>query len=212
IPRNRGVTEMVMLKVSQWKGVIRFGKRGKLNPRYGGPFKVLAKVGPVTYRFELPDQLSRVHRTFHVSILKKCYVDEPLAISLDEIQIDDKLNFIEEPVKIMDHEVKQMKQGRIPIIKVTARIVYHLLGGGIGANTKTRDYKIIPLPVLNSKQWETLLQMLKNGSGSIVNMNGKYLWIIDSCASHDMTGFHFEDGDWCGLKKGWKTISFPGEV
>nr|GEX70482.1 putative reverse transcriptase domain-containing protein [Tanacetum cinerariifolium] len=66
---------------------------------------------------KLPDQLSRIHSTFHVSNLKKCYADEPLAISLDEIQIDDKLNFIEEPVEIMDREVKQLKQSRIPIVK-----------------------------------------------------------------------------------------------
>ncbi|GJY80058.1 putative reverse transcriptase domain-containing protein [Tanacetum coccineum] len=117
-PMEFQVGDMVMLKVSPWKGVIRFGKRGKLNPRYIGPFKVLAKVGTVAYRLELPDQLSRVHSTFHVSNLKKCYADEPLAISLDEIQIDDKLNFIEEPVEIMDREVKQLKQSRIPIVKV----------------------------------------------------------------------------------------------
>ncbi|GJW59411.1 putative reverse transcriptase domain-containing protein, partial [Tanacetum coccineum] len=98
--------------------VIRFGKWGKLNPRYIGPFKVLAKVGMVAYRLELPDQLSHVHRTFHVSILKKCYADEPIAISLDEIQIDDKLNFIKEPIEIIDREVKQLKQSRIPIVKV----------------------------------------------------------------------------------------------
>nr|GEX64866.1 reverse transcriptase domain-containing protein [Tanacetum cinerariifolium] len=96
----------VMLKVSPWKWGIRFEKQGKLNPRYIGPFKFLAKVGTVAYRLELPDQLSRVHSTFHVSNLKKCLSDEPLAISLDEIQIDDKLNFIEELVKIMDREVK----------------------------------------------------------------------------------------------------------
>ncbi|GKF10324.1 hypothetical protein Tco_0048250, partial [Tanacetum coccineum] len=71
----------------------------------------------LTYRLKLPEQLSRVHSTFHVSNLKKCVVDEPLAIPLDEIQIDDKLNFIEEPVKIMDREVKQLKQSRIPIVK-----------------------------------------------------------------------------------------------
>ncbi|GJV16928.1 putative reverse transcriptase domain-containing protein [Tanacetum coccineum] len=84
------VGNKVMLKVSPWKGVIRFGKRGKINPRYIGPFKIIAKVGIVAYRLELPEQLSRVHGTFHISNLKKCLFDETLAILLDEIQIDDK--------------------------------------------------------------------------------------------------------------------------
>ncbi|GJZ74309.1 putative reverse transcriptase domain-containing protein, partial [Tanacetum coccineum] len=90
-PLEFEVGDKVMLKVSQWKGVIRFGKRGKLNPRYIGPFKIIAKL---------------------------CFVDEPLAIPLDEIPIDDKLYFIEEPVEIMDREVKRLKQSRIPILKV----------------------------------------------------------------------------------------------
>nr|GEV78157.1 putative reverse transcriptase domain, ribonuclease H-like domain protein [Tanacetum cinerariifolium] len=99
-------------------GVVRFGKRGKLNSRYIGPFKVLAKVRTVAYRLKLPEQLSRVHSTFHVSNLKKCLSDEPLAISLNEVHIDDKLRFVEEPVEVMDCEVKRLKQSRIPIIKV----------------------------------------------------------------------------------------------
>ncbi|GJU67117.1 putative reverse transcriptase domain-containing protein [Tanacetum coccineum] len=90
-PLEFKVGDKVMLKVSPWKGVIRFSKQGKLNPRYIGPFNILAK---------------------------KCFVDEPLAIPLDEIQIDDKLNFIKEPVEIMDREVKRLKQSRIPIMKV----------------------------------------------------------------------------------------------
>ncbi|GJR52201.1 putative reverse transcriptase domain-containing protein [Tanacetum coccineum] len=110
--------DKVMLKVSPWKEVIHFGKRGKLNPRYIGPFKILAKVGTIAYRIKLPEQLSRVHSTFPISNLKKCFSDEPLAIPLDEIQIDDKLNFIEEPIKIRDREVKRLKQSRIPILKV----------------------------------------------------------------------------------------------
>ncbi|GJU85024.1 reverse transcriptase domain-containing protein [Tanacetum coccineum] len=98
--------------------VVRFGKRGKLNPRYVGPFKVLEKVRAIAYKLELPQELSRVHNTFHVSNLKKCYVDEPLAIPLDGLHIDDKLYFVEEPVEIMDREVKRLKQSLIPIVKV----------------------------------------------------------------------------------------------
>ncbi|GJT86652.1 hypothetical protein Tco_1068369 [Tanacetum coccineum] len=80
--------------------------------------RVLAKVGTVAYRLELPQQLSRVHSTFHVSNLKKCLSDEPLAVLLDEIHIDDKLRFVEEPVEILDREVKRLKRSCITIIKV----------------------------------------------------------------------------------------------
>ncbi|GKB43053.1 putative reverse transcriptase domain-containing protein [Tanacetum coccineum] len=117
-PLEFQVGDRVMLKVSPWKGVICFGKQRKLNPRYIGPFKVLAKMGNVAYRLELSQQLSRAHSTFHVSNLKKCLFDEPLAIPLDDIHIDDKLYFVEEPVEIMDREVKWLKKSRIPIIKV----------------------------------------------------------------------------------------------
>ncbi|GJR49907.1 putative reverse transcriptase domain-containing protein [Tanacetum coccineum] len=117
-PMEFQVEDRVMLKVSPWKGVVRFGKRGKLNLRYVGPFKVLAKVRAVAYKLELPRELSRVPKMFHVSNLKKFYSNEPLAILLDVIHIDDKLHFIEEPIEIMDCEVKQLKQRRILIIKV----------------------------------------------------------------------------------------------
>ncbi|GJY46573.1 putative reverse transcriptase domain-containing protein [Tanacetum coccineum] len=117
-PLEFQVGDKVMLKLSPWKGVIRFGKRGKMNPRYIGPFKIPTKVGTVAYRLELPEKPSRVHSTFHVLNLKKCLSDEPLAIPLDEVHIDEKLNFIEEPVEIMDREVKRLKQSRIPIVKV----------------------------------------------------------------------------------------------
>ncbi|GJV20015.1 putative reverse transcriptase domain-containing protein [Tanacetum coccineum] len=112
------VGDMVMLKVSPWKGVIRFVKPGKLSPRYIGPFKIIERIGPVAHKLELPDKLRRIHSTFHVSNLKKCLADENLVIPLEEIQLDDKLHFIEEPVEIMDREVKQLKQSRIPIVKV----------------------------------------------------------------------------------------------
>nr|GEW24814.1 oxoglutarate/iron-dependent dioxygenase [Tanacetum cinerariifolium] len=107
-PLEFQVGDKVMLKVPPWKRVIHFGKHEKRNPRFIGPFKVLAKVGTVAYRLELTYQLSRIHSTFHVSNLK-CFSDEPLAIPLDEIQIDDKLNFIEEPVEIINCKVKHLK-------------------------------------------------------------------------------------------------------
>ncbi|GJW63999.1 hypothetical protein Tco_0115883 [Tanacetum coccineum] len=99
-PLEFQVGDKVMLKVSPWKGVIHFRKQGKLNPRYIGPVKVLAKVGTIACRLELPQQLSRVHSTFHVSNLKKWLSDESLMIPLDEIHIDDKLHFIEDPWKL----------------------------------------------------------------------------------------------------------------
>ncbi|GJU15067.1 putative reverse transcriptase domain-containing protein [Tanacetum coccineum] len=117
-PMEFEVGDRVMLKVSPWKGVVRFGKRGKLNPRYVGPFKVIAKVGKVAYKLELPQELSRVHHTFHVSNLKKCYADEPLVMPLEGIHVDDKLQFVEEPVEIMEREIKRLKRSRIPLVKV----------------------------------------------------------------------------------------------
>ncbi|GJQ90206.1 putative reverse transcriptase domain-containing protein [Tanacetum coccineum] len=117
-PLEFQVGDKVMLKVSPWKEVIRFGRREKLNPRYIGPFKIIAKVGTVAYHLELLEKLSRVHSTFHILKLKKCMADEPLAVPLDEIQVDNKLNFIEEPVEVMDCEVKRLKQIHILIVKV----------------------------------------------------------------------------------------------
>ncbi|GJY89160.1 putative reverse transcriptase domain-containing protein [Tanacetum coccineum] len=117
-PMEFQVRDKVMLKVSPWKGVVHFGKRGKLNPRYVEPFKVLKKVGAVTYKLELPQELSRVHNMFYVSNLKKCYSNDPLVVLLEGLQVDDKLHFVEQPVEIMDSEVKQLRQSRVPIVKV----------------------------------------------------------------------------------------------
>ncbi|GJU28367.1 hypothetical protein Tco_1166988 [Tanacetum coccineum] len=109
---------MVLLKVSLWKGGVRFGKRGKLSPRYIRPFKILARVGPIAYTLELHEEFKGIHSTFHVSNLKKCLVEGDIVIPMDVIQLDDKLYMIEELVEIVDREVKWLKQSRIPIVKV----------------------------------------------------------------------------------------------
>nr|GEV94154.1 putative reverse transcriptase domain-containing protein [Tanacetum cinerariifolium] len=111
--QNAVVGDKVMLKVSPWKGVVRFGKRGKLNPKYVGPFKVLEKIGKVAYKLELPEELTRVHYTFYVSNLKNCHADEPLAVPIDGLHFDDKLHFVEDPMEIVDREVKQAKPNPI---------------------------------------------------------------------------------------------------
>nr|GEX00585.1 hypothetical protein [Tanacetum cinerariifolium] len=117
-PMEFKVEDRVMLKVSPWKEVIRFSKRGKLNTRYVRPFNVLAKVRKVSYKLELLQELSRVHHTFHVSNLKICYADEPLLMSLEGIHVDDRLQFVEEPVEIMEQEIKKLKRSRIPLVIV----------------------------------------------------------------------------------------------
>ncbi|GJT38019.1 putative reverse transcriptase domain-containing protein [Tanacetum coccineum] len=116
-PLEFEVGDRVLLKVSNWKGVIHFGKKGKLVPRYVGPFEIL-EIGPLAYRLRFPKELSSVHDTFHVSNLKKCLADANLHVPLDEIKIDKTLCFIEEPVEIMDREVKSLKRSKIPIVKV----------------------------------------------------------------------------------------------
>ncbi|GKF75889.1 hypothetical protein Tco_0225333 [Tanacetum coccineum] len=106
-PMEFQVGDKVMLKVSPWKGVVHFGKRGKLNPRYVGPFKVLEKVGEVDYKLELLEELSRVHDTFHVSNLKKCHADEPLAVPLDGLHLDEKLHFVKESISQGSMELQE---------------------------------------------------------------------------------------------------------
>ncbi|GJS54772.1 putative reverse transcriptase domain-containing protein [Tanacetum coccineum] len=117
-PLEFEVGDMVLLKVSPWKGTVRIGKRRKLSPRYIGPFKIVARVGPVAYTLELPKELKGIHITFHVSNLKKCLAKGDVVVPIEEIQLDDKLHMIEEPVEIIDKEVKQLKQSRIPIVNV----------------------------------------------------------------------------------------------
>ncbi|GKB08557.1 putative reverse transcriptase domain-containing protein [Tanacetum coccineum] len=117
-PLEFSVGDYVLLKVSPLKGVARFGKKRKLAPRFVGPFEITERIGPVSYRLRLPEKLNGVHDTFHVSNLKKCLADPTLQVPLDEIQVDDKLNFMEEPVEILEREFKKLKRSRIAIVKV----------------------------------------------------------------------------------------------
>ncbi|GKE80937.1 hypothetical protein Tco_1550937, partial [Tanacetum coccineum] len=117
-PLEFKVGDRVMLKVSPWKGVVHFGKKGKLAPRYVRPFEILERISPVAYRLRLSKVLSGVHDTFHVSNLKKCLADASLHVPLNEIKVDKTLRFIEEPVEILDHEIKSLKRSKISLMKV----------------------------------------------------------------------------------------------
>nr|GFD00802.1 reverse transcriptase domain-containing protein [Tanacetum cinerariifolium] len=116
------VADLVLLKVSSWKGVVRFGKKGKLAPRFVGPFEITERIGPVAYRIRLLEGLNGVHDTFHVSNLKKCLADPTLQVPLNEIQVDAKLNFVEERVEILEREFKKLKRSKISIVKNKYRV------------------------------------------------------------------------------------------
>ncbi|GJR27771.1 putative reverse transcriptase domain-containing protein [Tanacetum coccineum] len=103
------VGDRVLLKVSPWKGVVRFGKKGKLVPRYVGPFEIVERVGPWAYRLKLHQELNCVQDTFHVSNLKKFLAEPDVQVPLDEIEIDENLRFVEEPIEIVDRDVKKLK-------------------------------------------------------------------------------------------------------
>ncbi|GKC63648.1 putative reverse transcriptase domain-containing protein [Tanacetum coccineum] len=117
-PLEFKVGDRVLLKVSPWKGVVRFGKKGKLAPRYVGPFEIVECVGPVAYRLRLPQELSCIHDTFHVSNLKKCLAESDVQVPLEEIEIDENLRFVEEPIEIVERDMKKLKRRRIPLVKV----------------------------------------------------------------------------------------------
>ena len=117
-PIEFNVGDKVMLKVSPWKGVMRFRKRGKLSPRFIGPFKIIARIGKVAYRLELPEELSRIHNTFHVSHLRKCLADDALYVPLEEIELDNQLNYIEEPIAIVEEQLRRINNKTVKTYKV----------------------------------------------------------------------------------------------
>ncbi|GJR78457.1 putative reverse transcriptase domain-containing protein [Tanacetum coccineum] len=147
-PLEFSVGDYVLLKVSPWKGVVRFGKKGKLAPRFVRPFEIIKKVGPVAYRLDLPEELNGVHDTFHVSNLKKCLADPTLQVPLDEIRVDAKLNFMEEPMEILEREFKKLKRSRIAIVK----ILYRVDGGDFVENCGELWFIVINNPFWKKKQ------------------------------------------------------------
>nr|GEY91046.1 hypothetical protein [Tanacetum cinerariifolium] len=139
---RRGALHYVWLKVSPWKDVVRFRKKGKLAPRFVGPFEIIGKVGPMAYRLDLPKELNGVHDTFHVSNLKKCLADPTLQVPLDEIRVDVKLNFMEEPVGILDREFKKLKHSRIDIVKESVTSGVNASFKTIAGNSVSTDMRV----------------------------------------------------------------------
>ncbi|KAK6162850.1 hypothetical protein DH2020_002691 [Rehmannia glutinosa] len=113
------VDEKVFLRVSPWKGILRFGKKGKLSPHYIGPYEILEKVGPLAYRLALPPELSQIHNVFHVSMLRG-YRSDPSHVLRDElVEIADDLSYVEEPIGIVGYKEKQLRNRVIPLVKVS---------------------------------------------------------------------------------------------
>ncbi|GJZ52532.1 hypothetical protein Tco_0607047, partial [Tanacetum coccineum] len=117
-PLEFSVGDHVLLKVSSWKGFVCFGKKGKLAPRFVGPFEITERISLVAYRLRLPEELNGIHNMFHLLNLKKCLANPTLHVPLEEIQVDAKLNFVKELVEILEREFKKLKRSRIAIVKV----------------------------------------------------------------------------------------------
>ena len=111
----------VFLKVSPMKGVMRFGKKGKLAPRYIGPFEILERIGMVTYRLALPPNLSQMHQVFHISMLRKYILDPSHVLQPQNVELNEDLMFEQEPIAIVDYQVRQLRSKVIPMVKVLWR-------------------------------------------------------------------------------------------
>ena len=117
-PLEFSVGDRVFLRVSPMRGVRRFGRRGKLSPRYIGPFEILDRVGEVAYRLALPPELSAVHPVFHVSMLRLYVPDPSHVLRYDTVPLDSELTYVEEPVEILDRDVRQLRSRQIPVVRV----------------------------------------------------------------------------------------------
>nr|XP_028946861.1 uncharacterized protein LOC114820411 [Malus domestica] len=116
--REFTVGDFVFLKLSPWKGVVRFGKRGKLSPRYVGPYQIIKRIGAVVYRLELPPELSPIHNVFHVSMLRKYVLDPSHIIQIEPLEVNMNASYVEEPVDILDRQDKVLQNKVIPLVKV----------------------------------------------------------------------------------------------
>ncbi|GJS46380.1 putative reverse transcriptase domain-containing protein [Tanacetum coccineum] len=143
-PLELSVGDHVLLKVSPWKGVVRFGKKGKLAPRFVGPFEITKRIDLVAYRLRLTEELNVIHDTFHVSNLKKCLADPTLQIPLEEIQVDAKLNFVEERVEILEREFKKLKRWQD----------LQLAGFAVGRISSSPDSQLLVLTGLAASQFQ----------------------------------------------------------
>ena len=110
--------DKVFLKVSPWRKVLRFGKKGKMSPRFIGPYEVLERIGPVAYRLALPPELSKLHDVFHVSMLRKYRYDESHILLVQEVQVQADFSYDEEPKAILAREVKQFRNKQVRLVKV----------------------------------------------------------------------------------------------
>ena len=110
--------DKVFLKVSPWRKILRFSKKGKLSPRFIGPYEVLKRIGPVAYRLALPLELAKLHDVFHVSMLRRYRSNESHILPVQEIQVQEDLSYDEEPKAIMAREVKQLQNKQVPLVKV----------------------------------------------------------------------------------------------
>ncbi|WMV54817.1 hypothetical protein MTR67_048202 [Solanum verrucosum] len=139
------VNDWVYLKISPMKGVMRFGKKGKLSPRYVGPYKILKRIGKVAYEFNLPNELAPVHSVFHISMLKKCIRDPPFIIPLEGLGVDESHSYEEISIKILDQQVKRLRNKEIASVKVLWR--NHLVEGAtweVEADMKSRYPHLFP--------------------------------------------------------------------
>ena len=115
------VGDRVFLKVSPWKGVMRFGKKGKLSPRYIGPFEILERVGFFAYRLALPSNLEKIHNVFHVSLLRKYMPDSSHVLTVEPVELGANLTYEEQPVQILDRKEQVLRTKKIPLVKVLWR-------------------------------------------------------------------------------------------